>query len=141
MKTILVPVDGSQGAGKAVRFAGDLARNTRAKLTLLYVYDAPTAAQVGLARRDQADFDHAMKEVSAESFAAADRILGDASTDADHKTAMGHPAAEIVTAAGDLKADLVVMGCRGRSEFEAYLLGSVSERVLRHAPCPVTVVR
>ncbi len=136
MKMILVPVDGSPGAGKAVRFAAGLARDTGAKLTLLHVYDAPTAVQVGLARESNEDFDLAMKRVSSESFRAADEILGQDSQQADHKSTIGHPAAEIVAAAGELDADLVVMGTRGRSELESVLLGSVSDRVLRLARVP-----
>jgi nucleotide-binding universal stress UspA family protein len=53
----------------------------------------------------------------------------------------GEPAEQIVRAAGELKADLVVIGGRGKGAMEAILLGSVAYRVLHHAPCPVLVTR
>ena len=141
MKKIIVPVDGSRGAGEAVRFAAKLAKDSGAELTLLHVYDAPMASQFGLAGLTDEDFERAMKEVAKQSFEAADAVLGPDASSADHQVAMGHPAEEICGKAQTLNADLVVMGTRGRSELESILLGSVSERVLRHAPCPVTVVR
>lgn len=141
MQTILVPVDGSHGANAAARFAARLARDSGARLILLHVYDAPTAAAMGLARRSEEDYQHALEEVSAETFEAAGAAMGKVTARIEHKTVVGHPANEIVVEAEKASADLIVMGSRGRSEVAAYLLGSVSERVLRHAPCPVTVVR
>ena len=51
------------------------------------------------------------------------------------------PAEEIVTLAGEIGADLIVLGSRGREGIRTALTGSVSDRVVRHAPCPVLVVR
>jgi nucleotide-binding universal stress UspA family protein len=141
MKTILVPVDGSVGANRAVQFAARLARDTGAALTLLHVYDAPTASQMGLARQSGDDFKRAMEELGAASFGAADKALANQDVKVEREVVMGHPAAEIVAKAQTMKADLVVMGSRGRTELESVLLGSVSERVVRQAPCPVTIVR
>ena len=55
--------------------------------------------------------------------------------------AVGHPAEQIVHRAEQDKVDLIILGRRGMSRFETWLLGSVSERVLRYAHCPVMVVR
>ncbi len=53
----------------------------------------------------------------------------------------GDPSAETVRAAREGKADMVIVGARGLSQVSGIVLGSVSERVLHAAPCPVTVVR
>jgi nucleotide-binding universal stress UspA family protein len=53
----------------------------------------------------------------------------------------GRPGKVIVEAAADRGTDLIVMGTHGRSGFERLIMGSVTERVLRSAPCPVVVVR
>lgn len=57
------------------------------------------------------------------------------------KTRVGYPAAEIEREAKSINADLVAVGTRGRTGLRYFLLGSVAERVLRHAPCPVLTVR
>jgi nucleotide-binding universal stress UspA family protein len=55
--------------------------------------------------------------------------------------AVGHPAEQIVHRAEQDNVDLIILGRRGMSRFEKWLLGSVSERVLRYAHCPVMVAR
>jgi universal stress protein A len=54
---------------------------------------------------------------------------------------VGSPAAEIIAAATDLKADLICIGTHGRGGIAHFLLGSVAEKVLRQAPCPVLTIR
>ena len=56
-------------------------------------------------------------------------------------TDIGDPADVIIAQAAALGADLIVMGSRGMGPIQGLLLGSVSEEVVRRAPCPVTVVR
>jgi nucleotide-binding universal stress UspA family protein len=55
--------------------------------------------------------------------------------------AVGHPAEQILRCAEDFHADLIVMGRRGMTRATRWILGSVSERVMRYAHCPVTVVK
>jgi len=140
MERILVPVDGSAGANKAAQFAGRLAREMGAAVTLVHVYDMPTAAALGLRSLDGHEFEHIRDEVARGSFAAASASLGDVARVETH-VAIGHPAHEICTFAARAKPDMIVMGTRGMSEMKSLLLGSVSEQVLRHAPCPVTIAR
>ena len=59
----------------------------------------------------------------------------------DHVFAQGDPAEEILRAAERHRADLIVMGSKGLTGLERYLLGSVSRKVARHASCSVLVVR
>jgi universal stress protein A len=54
---------------------------------------------------------------------------------------VGSPATEIVAAAGDLKADMLCVSTHGRTGLAHFLLGSVAEKIIRHAPCPVLTVR
>ncbi len=141
MQRILVPVDGSEGANKAADFAARLARDTGAAITLIHVYDAPTAAAMGLRHVDPDELAKIREAVSHGSFEAARNAMGDLDRPVDTVLEVGEPAHEICTLAETVKPDLIVMGTRGRSEMRSLLLGSVSEKVLRHAPCPVTVVR
>lgn len=138
---ILVPVDGSASAGRAARFAAALAAPTGATLTLIHVYNAPAVAQMGLEALDRVEIDRVMQNVAKGSFDAARTAIGDIPAKIATHAAVGYPAVEIINYAKDHSVDLVVMGTRGRSELTELLLGSVSEAVLRHASCPVTVVR
>jgi hypothetical protein len=54
---------------------------------------------------------------------------------------VGHPVEEIIKRAEDLEADLIVVGTHGRAGFKRAMIGSVAERIVRHATCPVLVVR
>lgn len=141
MKRIVVAVDGSEGANRAAKFAANLARDARAALTLVHVYDAPTAALLGLEAQSTDEVERTKNVVAKGSFEAARQAIGDSSVPISTHVSIGHPAHEIVTFAETSQADLLVMGSRGLSSIRGLLLGSVSEYVVRHAGCPVTIVR
>ena len=141
MRQILVPVDGSEGAARAARFAAYLASETGATITLLHVFDAPTATVLGLASLTGPAAQEAVERVAAGSFASATAEMGEFDVEVDTRVAVGHPAREIVAFARQQHPQLIVMGTRGRSAVEEALLGSVCAHVLHHAPCPVTVHR
>lgn len=140
MQRILVPVDGSEGANHAARFAGRLARDTGATITLLHVYDMPSVAAMGMRHVSDDELARIRTNIDKGSFDAARAELGDVPK-LETESAIGHPAEEICRCADRVRPDLVVMGSRGRSTMRERLLGGVSEHVMRHAPCPVTVVR
>ena len=58
-----------------------------------------------------------------------------------HRETDDHPTLEIVRLAAEERADMIVMGTQGRTGLDRLLLGSVAERVIRRAPCPVLTVR
>jgi len=143
MKRILVPVDGSKGANDAAAFAARLAKDTRATVELVYVYDAPTASLMGL--EATSNIATVKEQVAGGSFQAAlnaiSGAVGGGEVAIAEYVAIGHPAKEICAYAKEQGHDLVVMGSRGRSEVKELVLGSVSQAVLHHAQCPVMVVR
>lgn len=142
LRSILVPVDGSKGANSAATFATTLALASGAEITLLHVFDNPSAACIGLHQLPQAEFDQTIQRVAQGSFGAAREAIADVGAPTVHtKVTLGDPGKEIVAIATSDRFDLVVMGTRGLSPMKELLLGSVSETVMRHAPCPVTVVR
>jgi len=142
MRSILVPVDGSDSASHAAGFAATLARSLSSKLTLLHVYDAPTASLLGLASLGEVGVKAALEKVAQHSFERALQAMGEVSGLSLEKiSTTGHPFEEIVSYAKALSCDLIVMGSRGLSPLQEMLLGSVSDRVLRFAPCAVTIVR
>lgn len=142
LRTILVPVDGSKEANAAAAFAARLALAMGSEITLLHVFDNPSAACIGLHQLPKEEFDRTIEHVAQGSFDAARAAIAQVGTPKVHtKTGLGDPASEIVTVATSGNYDLVVMGTRGLSPVKELLLGSVSEAVVRRAPCPVTVVR
>ncbi|RLB50907.1 MAG: universal stress protein [Deltaproteobacteria bacterium] len=143
MKRILVPVDGSKGANAAAAFAAGLAKDARATLELVYIYDAPTAALMGL--EAVSSLAKVKEQVAGGSFegalSAISAAVGDGEVAIAEYVAIGHPAIEICAYAKEQGHDLVVMGSRGRSEVRELILGSVSQAVVHHAPCPVLLTR
>jgi nucleotide-binding universal stress UspA family protein len=141
LKTILVPTDFSECSEAAVKYGLELARAFDAKLHLLHVvedpYTMPWAAE-GLGRTIDEWVEQSQSECRKrllESVPEGDRgrvVVACPITS---------PCDEIIGYATDENVDLIVMGTHGRGFVAHVLLGSVVERVIRRAPCPVLSVR
>ena len=148
MERILVAVDGSANSLKAVDFAADLAGKYNADLILLTI-PRHVASVVDPAVEEFARLEHIQGPASEAGLAAAETVLDDARREAQAKGAtrisaepsFGDAAEEIITAARDRQADLVVVGSRGHGRLAGLLLGSVAQKVISLAHCPVVVVR
>ena len=134
---ILVGFDGSPQSERAAQLAFAMARAMDSKVTLFAVARPPEpATSVEL----EAVLDGA-KEHYEQAFQKLIDGLGENKIEIETEIAVGHPAEQIIHKAEIMKADLVILGRRGTSLFEKWILGSVSERVLRYAHCPVMVIR
>lgn len=134
---ILVPTDFSPHADAAFRVARDLARRYDASIHLLHVVDGPLAGGAWSARTHPAGADDRTGEQLQE---ARDRLQAYLKGDAGNvciDVRLGHAAEQILEAAQDKPIDLIVMGTHGRTGLARAMLGSVAERVVRLAPCPV----
>ena len=135
-QTILVGYDGSANSEKAAQAAFALARFTDSTVLIFAVAQPPEPATC-------VELD-AMLDDAKEHFEAGFKRLQEAARADDialnTEIAVGHPAEQIIHKAETMKADLVILGRRGRSMFAKWLLGSISEKVLRYAHCPVMVV-
>jgi nucleotide-binding universal stress UspA family protein len=141
LKTILVPVDFSDCSDAAVKYGYALAEAFGASVHLLNVvqdpYTLPWAAEGFAAPIGDllADWNAQARRRLAEMVPTTSR----ASTVVT--TCVGSPHPEIVRYAGEQRIDLIVLGTHGRGPLGHMLLGSVAERVVRTAPCPVLTVR
>jgi nucleotide-binding universal stress UspA family protein len=141
---ILVPIDGSPTAARAFDAARKLARETGAQLQPLYVVAAPVMAydapgtDHGIIRDA---FLHEGRAVTRQALATMDRdgVEGVPRIIEPEKPGDDIPHC-ILRAASDFKADLVVMGTHGRTGARRLMLGSVAERFLRIARCPVLMI-
>jgi universal stress protein A len=143
LETIVVPVDFGPASREAWRSACDLARMSGSRLHLVHVCAEPTH-QAWVGQAVAVDLDVLAREWAAE---AAEHLAGFATPpeiEAGRVTRTvlsGCAHREIVEFAAARGADLVVMGTHGLGPLRRLLLGSVTERVLRTAPCPVMAIR
>jgi nucleotide-binding universal stress UspA family protein len=141
LNTILVPSDFSECSDAAVRYGLELARRFDAKLHLLHVIQDPAtqpwaAEGLSIPLLDAVEqWQKAAKERLAALVPAADAGRVTVAT----TIAMPYP--DILRYAEENAVDLIVMGTHGRSGVSHMLLGSITERVVRRAPCPVLTVR
>lgn len=136
-EVILVPVDFEPGSMKAIELAKQLTGKIGGEVVLLHVYQLPVYTYPGLEPALLPGF-HA--EVSA----AASRAVDQLSAQTGGLRALlreGDPASEILAAADEIKATLIVMGTHGRSGLAHLFLGSVAEKVIRKSTIPVLTVR
>ncbi len=139
-KNILCAVDFSAGSRHALVVAGELAKTSDASLTIVHVwqpplYGAPEAAVSGdIIQSIIDDAERGLADWEASVRATGVRVL-------DSKMLTGDPANEMVAFGRSSHADLIVMATHGRSGLKHVLLGSVAEKVVRHAACDVLVVR
>lgn len=143
-KRIVVPVDGSFGAMKALDLAVEMHKTTGAELVLLTVFrhHSLLEASTSMVRpADPGSIDAALREHAKEVADASKKHALDKGADAPRAFVKnGPPARTIVKFAKDHAADLIVLGSRGLGDREGYLLGSVSHKVTSLAECPVMVV-
>ncbi len=139
-KKILIAVDESAFAAHAASVGIELAKLLEAEVAFVNVVDSSAARgapEVGV----PADRLIAMAKQEAKDLLAAFRARAAASPPALEFVELGKPADKVVEAAKNWPADLIVLGSHGRGAVLNLLLGSVAEGVLRHAHCPVLVVR
>ncbi|WP_132058695.1 universal stress protein [Halorussus amylolyticus] len=135
---ILVPTDGSEGAGAAVERAIDLAKTYDAELHALNVVNVATlSVEVNTARIIESLEEQGADATEAVVERAETAGVGDVQTAVVH----GIPHGAILEYVEDHDIDLVVMGTHGRSGLDRYLLGSVTEKVVRKSDVPVLTVR
>jgi nucleotide-binding universal stress UspA family protein len=148
MERILAAVDGSAPSLKAVALAADLASKYGAELMLATVSQELSAALI-------AELETYVRQESIEpriaelASAHAENLLAGARLEAQAKGATristrssaGDPAEEIIALATEWRADLIVLGSRGLGRLAGLLLGSVAQKVLARASCPVLIVR
>jgi nucleotide-binding universal stress UspA family protein len=135
---ILIPTDGSPTSHVALETGLEMARLMDSEVTGLYVMDNSAYA----AFPGELEWDAIKDMLAQESEAALGAVEEACETHGlpcQVRVREGHPADEILAAAED--HDLIVMGTHGRSGLEHLLLGSVTEKVIRHSTCPVLIVR
>ncbi len=140
LRSVLCPTDFSAVSVKAEVYATAIARHFAASLHLLHVDPPmPILAPYGEIPVDPRIFEDQREAALADLSAAADRART-AGVPVETTLRGGQPAREILTAASEMRPDLVVIGTHGHGGVEHLLLGSVTEKVMRKAPCPVMVV-
>jgi nucleotide-binding universal stress UspA family protein len=140
LKKILVPIDFSDCSKKALQYAIPLAKEHGARITLLYV--VPTSYAVG----EYGGYDHAsiLADMRTSGKKEIDRLAKDmvgGEVPVNTIVSGGAPAREIIKAAKAAEMDVIVLSTHGRTGLKHVFLGSVTENVVRQAPCPVLVVR
>ena len=144
IRSILLPTDFSRCAESALPYAADLARQMKARLVCLHVVETP-APPVGYAAVAEP-----LPAVDAGGLleASATRELPKlgarpecAGLDVEEAVAHGDAAGEIVRVARARDIDLIVISSHGRTGFRRMIFGSTAESVVRHAHCPVLVVK
>ena len=137
IKNILVPVDGSEGADRAIEKAVMLAQICAAKLNFLYV-----------ANINQLAINAVLSDAILDSVTKAGNVILDRALEMvpegvakESFSATGSPAVVILDFAETNDIDLIVMGSRGLGVVKGVLLGSVSQYVVEQSKCPVLVVK
>jgi nucleotide-binding universal stress UspA family protein len=136
---ILVPVDGSEGSRRAVVHALELAAATGARLTLIEVIEEEGALPTYDERPPPGHTREAW--LSEERWRPIAEVLEGSQVPWERRVEQGYPAEVIVQVCESADVDLVVMGSRGLRGVGRFLVGSVSDRVVHHAPCSVMVVK
>ncbi len=136
---ILVPLDGSEHSGRALEASIQLAKKLNSKLVLITVHSMAVMAGPSpefSAIAAQTAYDSGKKILAeAEQKVRAEKIA------VETDLADGNAVNEIVKKAKEGKFDLIIMGARGLGTIKRLFIGSVSEGVIKNAPCPVMIIK
>ncbi|RQH07109.1 universal stress protein [Paraburkholderia dinghuensis] len=138
MHNILAGYDGSASAQVAVRFAKNLAEKEGARLHVLAVVSPPDWGKLAYELPELLETE---KRHCQDLITELKGMLGVSAVTVQYEMVVGHPAKELVLYAERHNIDHVVVGHRGRTAFDRWLLGSIARQVIAYAPCSVTIVR
>lgn len=142
IKKIMCPVDFSEGSEHAMRYAVAFASAYEAELELLHVVELPFLPSYSTAgvpdmslpvEQIQEECENRLEGIVEEQKEVYDNISG--------RVVVGAPFVEIIREAREGNFDLLVVGTHGRTGIKHMLIGSVAEKVVRKAPCPVLTVK
>jgi len=137
-KNILVPTDGSEFTKPAIDRAIELAKAVGGSITAIYVIDHTVFGNIPMDSSVTSVYDMMNKE-GHEATAYVKDLCAKNGVEAKELIVEGAPVKSIVSVSGDY--DIIVMGTLGRTGFAKLMMGSVAERVVRYAKCPVMVIR
>ena len=143
-RKILLATDGSEEATLATEAATELSRNTASEVHLAYVLPTPErlAYPHHYSREVREDISEQAKKDAGDFLnKQAEQVRSGGGSVAEGHVRTGRPDHEIVSLSDDLGVGLIVIGSRGLTGMRRALMGSVSDSVVRHAHCPVMVVR
>lgn len=144
---ILLAVDGSSSSDKAARHALSLARQTSSSVTILNVGPLPVMDLMNyhpsMITEDilPQQVEQRIEEYSQKILGKTLEVFKDSNIKVDTHFEFGHPAETITQYASENNYDLIVVGNRGLSEIKSLFLGSVSDKIIHMAHCPVLVVK
>ncbi len=141
IRSILVPTDFSESASRALEHAVAWAKTFRARIHLLHAYQVPIQIGVGEPVPLPQEFFDQMRDRAQRRLDELAAKLGSEGVEVRTHLALEAAPRAIVDAADQLGVDLIVMGTRGLTGMKHVLLGSVAERTVRLASCPVMTVK
>jgi nucleotide-binding universal stress UspA family protein len=144
LRTILLPTDFSGCANYAVAYAAAIARAARAKIICIYVLEpmVPAVGYTGLADpMPMADISEQLEDSAERELPQVVHCEELQGLDVEEVITHGDAAAEIVRVASERGVDLIVIASHGRTGLGRMIFGSTAEAVVRHARCPVLVVK
>jgi nucleotide-binding universal stress UspA family protein len=146
MKKILVPTDFSNEANVALNFAIELALKNNMGLKLVHVYEYPmssayTSLDIGGPNPMESEFVLKSMDKNKALLEETADLLRDRGIQVEHELKVGNPFINISKIIDDEGIDLVIMGSKGSSGIEEFLVGSNTEKMVRHAKCPVLTIK
>jgi len=141
MKTLLVPIDFSEHSARALDVAKQIARLADSKIHLLHCYQLNVGGVSPYGVTIPDDFNQQIRDAADEQLTALEQAVAADGIAVESHLTPRFPSEAISDLAVELGADLIVMGTRGSTGLQHILLGSVAERTLRIAPCPVLTVK
>ena len=146
MKKILVPTDFSTQAEIAIDLAMQLANKMGASIKLVHVYEYPmatayTTLDIGGPDPIESDYAREMMDHSRSQLDEQASIIAEKGVQVEQELKMGNPFVNLSEELKDENVDLVVMGSKGTAGIEGSIIGSNTEKVVRHAKCPVIAVK
>jgi universal stress protein A len=140
LKKILCPIDHSDCSKEALKYAVSFAMKNEAKLYLLHIIDIRSFNDSVVAMSQQIPDEETLELLRIKLLdCIPEEIRDDMNVEAI--VVQGIPFAEIISTAREKDIDMIVIGSHGRTGLKHMMLGSVSEKVVRKAPCPVLTVR
>lgn len=140
-KRILIATDGSKASENVADFGIEIAKSSGAKIYAVYVIDVTFLDSVLMDETSVKNVYAKFEIIGSEAISLIEENAKAAGIEAAPILLKGNPAEKILDFAENHKVDMIVIGSTGKSGTERFMLGSVSEKVVRHAKVPVLVVR